>query len=183
MKYFERLAVGVDVLPLQHALQRRPDLWGENPLRTEFEGSPHHAAQDILLRFQSIPASVDDAKRHVMTSTACEWWPAWASLPQARALVFDLARRVEAAAIGRVMLTRLPVGKAIDPHVDEGSYAAAFDRYHIVVQSHPGSLFRASDEAVQMLTGEVWWFQNRVEHEVKNNSTDDRIHLIVDLQS
>ncbi len=185
MRYFERLAAGVDVLPLQHALQRHQDRWGENPLRTTFGGSPHHAAQDILLRFQAVPPDVDDAevKRRIMGVTDCEWWPAWGSFPQARPLVFDLARRVEAARIGRVMLTRLEPGKSIDAHVDGGAYSASFDRYHIVVQANPGCHFRAEDEVVQMNTGDVWWFQNRVEHEVKNNSDDDRIHLIVDLQA
>jgi hypothetical protein len=33
-----------------------------------------------------------------------------------------------------------------------------------------------------MRTGEVWWFNNAIEHEVVNNSADDRIHLIVDIR-
>ncbi len=184
MKYFELLAVGVDVLPLQHALHRHPNLWNENSLRSDFENSPHREAEDILLRFQAIPAGIEaaEAKQAVMQSLDCDWWPAWHQLPQARALVFDLLRRVEASRLGRVMLTRLASGGRIYPHPDQGIYSGAYDRYHIVVQAQPGCQFRAEDDTVQMRTGEVWWLQNRVEHEVANNSGDERIHLIVDLQ-
>ena len=35
---------------------------------------------------------------------------------------------------------------------------------------------------VNMLTGEIWWFNNQAEHEIINNSADDRIHLIVDIR-
>jgi aspartyl/asparaginyl beta-hydroxylase (cupin superfamily) len=34
-----------------------------------------------------------------------------------------------------------------------------------------------------MAAGEVWWFDNTVEHEVVNNSADDRIVLICDIRS
>ncbi len=182
--FFECLALGVDVVPLQHALHRQMERWGENPMRTNFPGSPHAAAQDILLRFQSIPHGIDaaQAKAHIMESLDCEWWPAWYQFPQARPLVYDLMRRVEASRIGRVMLTRLMPGKRIEAHIDEGAYASAFDRYHVVIQGAPGCVFRADTEEVQMRTGECWWFQNRVRHEVANNSADERIHLIVDLQ-
>jgi hypothetical protein len=33
-----------------------------------------------------------------------------------------------------------------------------------------------------MAPGEIWWFDNSVEHEVINNSAGDRIHLIVDVR-
>ena len=180
MRYFELLAVNVDVVPLQHALQRNPGLWNQNTLRTAHEDSPHAEADDIWLRFQ--PLNGEPVREKVMNSPDCEWYPAWHILPQARTLVFDLQRRVEASRIGRVIITRLPSGKRIKPHPDTGEYASAYDRYHIVLHALPGCQFRAEEDAVQMRTGEVWWFQNRVEHEVVNNSSDERIHLIVDLQ-
>jgi len=52
-----------------------------------------------------------------------------------------------------------------------------------VLQSQPGVDFRAGDEHVFMPTGSVWWFQNKEEHEVINNSADDRIHLVVDIRT
>jgi hypothetical protein len=34
-----------------------------------------------------------------------------------------------------------------------------------------------------MAPGEAWWFDNAQEHEVINNSADDRIHMIVDIRT
>jgi len=33
-----------------------------------------------------------------------------------------------------------------------------------------------------MRPGELWWFENAIEHEVTNNSANDRIHMIIDLR-
>jgi hypothetical protein len=52
-----------------------------------------------------------------------------------------------------------------------------------VVSSAPGVTFRCGDEKVHMETGEVWWFQNALEHEVINNSAHERIHLIIDIRT
>jgi hypothetical protein len=34
-----------------------------------------------------------------------------------------------------------------------------------------------------MQTGQVWWFQNALEHEVINNSAEARLHLIIDIRT
>jgi len=34
-----------------------------------------------------------------------------------------------------------------------------------------------------MRQGEIWWFDNSVEHEVMNNGADDRVLLIVDIRT
>ncbi len=179
MKHFELLAAGVDVLPLRHAIQRQPDLWDRHPQRQQMPGSPHAQVRDILLRFQDFQHATDVVA--IQSTLETVYFPAWYQLPQAHALVFDLARRVEACRLGRVMITSLPPGGKILPHADEGAYAEHFERYHIALQGLPGSTFRAGDETVTMLTGQCWWFRNTVEHEVVNASADDRIHLIVDL--
>jgi uncharacterized cupin superfamily protein len=51
------------------------------------------------------------------------------------------------------------------------------------LKSGPGCNFRCGDEEVFMRPGDVWWFQNAIEHEVTNNSGDDRLHLIVDIRT
>ena len=55
-------------------------------------------------------------------------------------------------------------------------------RFHVVLHGLPGSLYKCGDEVVCMRTGEVWWFQHREVHSVENNSSDTRIHLLVDLR-
>lgn len=186
MKHFLRIATNINVMPLLQALQRNTDLWNADRVRQDFTGSereviaqsPHAQVDDILLRFP------DSASATLGDELICHSRPALARLPQARPLVFGLMNQVEGTLLGRVMVTRLRPGKRILPHADtRGRYANSMMRYHIVLQSEPGAIFRAEDEQISMRAGEVWQFNAHAEHEVVNNSADDRLHLIVDIRS
>ena len=178
MRLFQRLAVGVDVLPLLHAIGRQPQLWNANTLRTKHPQSPHKAVDDIWLRFNELKPDLAE----VVNDLDCVNYPAFAALPQARSMLFDLMRRVEGERLGRVLVTRLAPGQKIEPHADLGAPATYYDRYHITLQNSPGSIFRCGDEQAFMAIGEVWWFDNTKVHEVVNNSGDDRITMIVDIR-
>ena len=91
--------------------------------------------------------------------------------------------RVEGERLGRVMVNKLRPGGRIYPHADTPAHAEYWDRYHVVLQSAPGANFRCGDEMVNMQAGGIYWFQNAIEHEVTNNSVDDRIHMIVDIRT
>jgi hypothetical protein len=82
-----------------------------------------------------------------------------------------------------VVVTKLPSGAIIYPHVDRGTSAEFYTRYQIALQSRPGALFHCEDETVNFRPGEVWWVNTRVTHSVVNNSDDDRIVCIVDIRS
>lgn len=178
MRNFQCLATSVDTIPLLNAIMRNPDLWNQNTLRTTHPGTVHSQVDDIWLRFNDV-----NNPDEVIDDTECINYPAWYVLPQARDLIFNLMRRVEGERLGRVLVTRLAPGCKIDPHEDHGAPATYYDRFHIVLNSAPGCLFRAGDETSQMAVGSVWWFDNKQEHEVINNSRDDRIHLIVDIRT
>jgi len=120
-----------------------------------------------------------------MADGASVWHPAAAELPQTKPLILNLMRFAEAYELNRVVITRLAPGRRILPHADDqGAYVhdPHRQRVHVVLQGLPGSLYRTGDETVQMLTGEVWWFNPLLEHEVQNNSADDRIHMLVDMR-
>jgi Aspartyl/Asparaginyl beta-hydroxylase len=176
VRHFQKIAEGIDVFPLLHAVSCQPDLWNQHPLRTTYPNSPHAQADDILIWFNSL----DQAPDAVINDREVEPYPAWRRLPQARVIVFDLLRRVEAVGLGRVMITRLAPGKAITPHADGGAPATYFERYQLMLQALPGVGFTAGNETVQMRTGEAWRFDNTQVHSVANNSADDRIALIID---
>lgn len=180
MKNFLRIAENVDVTPLNMALALHQDLWNTNPLRTTYPNTPHAEADDIWLRFN--PIASDTTNLQLMDAIECINYAPFIILPQARPLVFGLMARVEGERLGRCLITKLKPGARIKPHCDEGSPASYYERFHIVLQSAPGCMFRAGDEQVHMKTGEVWWFDNTQEHEVVNNSAADRTHLIVDIK-
>ena len=168
--------------PLLHAVVLHPELWNQFTLRTSHELTPHKEVEDIWLRFQDLKPYEDGDASKIVDEHESMNYPAWNLLPQARPIIFDLMRRVEGTRLGRVLITKLAPGKKIDPHVDGGSHAEYFSRYHVVLQGGPGSLVHCGGETVQMLSGEVWYFDNSVEHSVVNNSADSRVHLIVDIR-
>ena len=85
------------------------------------------------------------------------------------------------AKIARAKIVKLIPGKRVYPHTDRGEYYAIRDRYHLVLQS-TGSWMRAGDEEVRMHLGQLWWFDNKAVHEAINDSDQDRVHLIFDLE-
>lgn len=172
MRYFQKLVEGVQVLPVLHALVRKPHLWNVDRLRTTFEGTPHAQVDDVLLRFGK--ADGDDLEatdRAAMTETA------------AKPLLLNVMQLVSGSRLGRAVVTKLEPGRKIMPHADvKGAYCDYYTRYHLVLQGLPGSLFTCGDETVNMRTGELWYFDAHAEHSVMNNSPDDRIHLLVDVR-
>ena len=183
MRFHYKLAEGVDVRPLALALFRQPELWNEHRFRTQFPNTPHGDVDDIWLRFTDPEKCVSTG--NVIGDDRPVWLPPAAKLPEAKPIVLDLMRRVEAWCLDRVLITRLRPGGRILPHADkDGEYVQDPHRLraHVVIQGLPGSLYTTGGETVNMRTGEVWFFDAREVHEVVNGSSDDRIHLLVDVQ-
>jgi len=182
LRNFHRIYSGLNVIPLVHAVMRQPELWDQNTVRTTHQGSAHAQASDILLRYNVIPENPEDLALVIQDLENIDY-PAMKVLPQVRPILYDIMRLVEGERLGRVVITRLPPGGRITPHVDGGAPATYYDRYQVALQSGPGAVFRAGAEQVQMATGDVWWFDNTKEHEVINNSADDRLALILDIKT
>lgn len=187
MKNFHRITTGIDVLPLVLAIKRRPHLWKEDTYLRDYPQGPFKNIESIMLRFpvKGVYETEEELKNHLSTYDQHENvdYPPYKVLPEARPLVMGLMSRVEGERLGRVMINKISPGGVIYPHKDTPAHTEYYSRFHIVLQSQPGVVFRAGDENVYMATGEVWWFDNSQEHEVINNSADDRIHMIVDIRT
>jgi hypothetical protein len=193
MRNFQFIAT-IDPLPLLHAVTLRPDLWNSNRTRTWHPQSAHRVIDDILLRYNDFDAARgDDFVERVCSDLGAVNMPAFAALPQAVSVVFGLMARVMGEHLGRVFISRMAPGVCIPPHTDRIAEAEAlfpgkvppavyYDRYQIALKASPGVVFRADDEEVFMEPGSIWWFNNEVEHEVLNNSRDDRISMVVDIR-
>lgn len=171
-------------------LRIHPELWDENTLRTKHPGTAHSQVSDIWLMFNKLPTEHDINqaalfKDHLPVIDDRDVIPyrAWYRLPACRPLIFNIMRQQEAHRLGRVMITRLPPGKRIDPHKDGGAPATYFQRFQVALQCLPGNCFRIENEQVEFRTGDVWYIDNTKEHEVINNSEADRIVMIVDMRS
>lgn len=180
MRNFQLLCT-THVIPLMHQVQRQPQLWKADTYLRDYPQGPFGDVETIFLRFP--PASVTELERSQKDQHECVWMDGVLHLPAARTIIMQLMGLVEGERLGRVMINKLRPGGRIFPHADTPEHAEYWDRYHVCLQSTPGSNFRCGEETVSMKTGDVWWFQNANEHEVINNGSDDRIHLIVDIRT
>ncbi len=180
MRNFQQLST-FDPAVILNQIQRQADLWKADTYLRDYPQGPFGDTETIFLRFP--PASVTELERGQKDQHECVWMDGALHLPAAHGLVFSLMAKVEGERLGRVMINKLRPGGRIYPHADTPVHADYWDRYHLVLQSGPGCNFRCGAETVHMAAGSVWWFQNAIEHEVVNNSADDRIHLIVDIRT
>lgn len=180
MKHLQKIASGVDVLPLLLAVKQHPELWDQFTPRKIAPESPHTAMQDIWVRYNDIRNFADGDLSRFNDPHYPVWYPAYDALPQIRPIIFGLMARVEAVQLGGVLITKIPPGGRIESHVDRGWHVEHYNtKLYVVLQSNPQCLNRVEDEVVSMQAGEVWYFDNTREHEVVNNGDDDRITLIV----
>lgn len=189
MKNFMLLARDIDVRPLMLAIMRRPELWKEDTYLRDYPQGPFGEIESIMLRFpekrvfeQEEELAAYKAGEHFFDQHESIDYPAYAILPEARQIIRDLIHLVGGERLGRVMVNKINPGGRIFPHEDTPEHAAYYSRFHVVLQSAPGVDFRAGDEHAYMDVGEVWWFNNALEHEVINNSATERIHMVVDIR-
>lgn len=186
MQNFLKIAQGQTVMPLLLAIRQHPEYWAEDTYLRDYPQGPFGNVETIMLRFpvKRVVEQEEELKKINSLYDQHESidYPLYAQLPEARPLVMGLMAFVGGVRLGRVMINKLKPGGKIFPHADTPAHAEYYSRYHIVLQSSPGVVFRCADEQVYMGTGEVWWFNNKLEHEVINNSGEDRIHMIVDIR-
>jgi hypothetical protein len=187
MQNFQQIAANVDVLPLLLAIKLKPELWKEDTYLRDYPQGPFNQIESIMLRFpvKGVYETEEELKNHLSKYDQHENidYPAYKILTEARPLVMSLMTRVNGERLGRVMINKITPGGKIFPHSDTLSHAEYYSRFHIVLQSAPGVVFRTGNEQVYMPTGTCWWFNNKEEHEVINNSAEDRIHMIIDIRT
>lgn len=190
MNNFYKLLSGVNTTQLLmaiHALQKSSDIWKEDTYLRDYPQGPFGDVESIILRFptrsneetrRAIAGEIDNFDQHENYDT-----PSFKLLPEARKHIFDLMAFVSGERLGRCIINKINPGGVILPHCDSDPHSSYWDRFHIVLKSSAGCNFRCGDEWVAMETGDVWWFNNKIEHEVINNSDDDRIHLVIDIRT
>lgn len=187
MENFQLIATNVNVLPLVLAIKRRPELWKEDTYLRDYPQGPFGDCESIMLRFPPISFVETEKELADKQSTFDQHEnydrPEYKTLHEARPLIMALMTEVQGERLGRCIINKIKPGGRIYPHEDTPAHAEYYSRFHIVLQSAPGVVFIAGDEQVYMPTGSVWWFNNKLNHEVINNSAVDRIHLVVDIRT
>jgi hypothetical protein len=172
----ERIATNLNVQPLLAALESLPELWDQITVRQDYPGSAHHDTQAIFLRGPRVFTFED-----YMLSTVAFDYPAMEDLKTVLLpLMRPILHELDVSELGFVIIARLKAGGHIDAHVDEGTYADHYSRFHIALNDLPGATLTVGGQAQHYAPGECWWFNHKVEHFADNASDQDRIHLIFD---
>jgi hypothetical protein len=95
-------------------------------------------------------------------------------------IIKDL-ENIHNGSVAKVMFPRLKSNSKIHKHGDANEYLEIVRRHHIPIITNNNVFFYISDGVLNMLEGECWEINNMKEHEVINNSNEDRIHLIIDI--
>ena len=177
-KHFYILATDLPVQSILDNLNNHPELWNQNDLRTNHVGSAHTDVSDIWIRFNRPDAGFGQQ----VDSTTCYWYPASSSI-KVDEFLYGFMLTVRAEQLGRVIITKLPPGGKIASHEDKGPPAEFYQRFHLCLANEPGSVFRCGDEEFEPEPGTLYWINNAVEHSVENNSSADRLTMIVDVRT
>lgn len=81
---------------------------------------------------------------------------------------------------GRSRLMGLGPGGSVPEHIDINYYWRTHVRVHIAITTNPGVEFRVGGETAYMAPGECWVIDTFQSHEVHNQGTDQRVHLVID---
>jgi len=181
MRNFLKICEGINVEPIFFALQQNPQLWDQRTRRKDTAGSPHSGMSDIWVRYNDdteAQATGDYSKFNEMHYPI--WYPSINYLSMIKPLSIGLMSKMGATHLGGVLITRIGPGHGIDPHIDSNWHANFYNcKLYIPLQTNKKCYNRCEDEIIVMNTGDCWYFNNNVEHEVRNNGIDERVTLII----
>lgn len=166
-----------DVSYLQAELEANPQLWNQFTLRTR--AYQHRQVDDIWVRYNAWENFDEEAPAAFNEPHDSVWYPAASFLPSLKPMIYDLMRFVEGERLGGVLITRIPPGGEVRPHVDAGWHAGYYDKFAIQVKGHPKQAFCFEGEAHITVPGDIYSFDNSHTHWVTNDSLEERITLIV----
>ena len=172
MKYIKTLDRKVPVQLLLRQLALAQQIWNYHSDRTKRSHSPHHDASDIWVRY-------NESGRISALPHESAWYPHSAHIPAVREIVAHVMQLVRGERLGGVLITKIPAGGCVLPHIDEGWHANYYTKYAVQLQSHPDQAFCFEDGQHKTVAGDVYQFDNSQLHWVTNNSPIDRITLII----
>ncbi len=176
MDSFLKITDNLPVNLIVNSLEKHPELWDQNPQRRISEGSPHNEMVDIWARFGDIS---DGNLSRLRTEHDSIWYPFIDKLNGVKDICFTLMSMVDGERLGGVLITKLPAGKCISPHVDSGWHAQYYEKFYVALRNDEGSIFGFNDGEIKAESGDCYLFRNDRLHWVNNFSNSDRLSMIV----
>lgn len=166
----------IGVGALVHDLQDHPAWDRHTPRQEQYV---HAEMSDIWARYNAWENYHGDL-RAMSEPHESVWYPAAYEIPAIRLVVNDVLSNLDPVELGMVLITRIPPGGNVAPHVDEGWHATYYDdKYGVQLQGNEKQSFNFLDYSLVTHPGQVFWFDNSQEHWVINDSDEDRMTMIV----
>ena len=173
---FNKLPINFDVRNLKSFLSKC-DLWDKNPQRRIGAGSPHSGMVDIWVRFNDPTECIRTGE---WSTFGLEHESVWLEdVPDVKSIASKLMRYLGGVQLGGILITRLPKGGKIKPHTDIGWHAEYYDKYFVSIKNERGATFNFDDGVIEPTEGEVYAFRNDKNHWVENDSSSDRVAMII----
>jgi len=176
--------IHVDVVKINSFIDANPHLWNKYKQRTESSMSPHREVDDIWVRYNDIknydpqnPLAFHD--KHEST------WYIEDELfkSQISKICRVICDKYESShtEFGGILITRIPAGKQVYRHCDKGSWHAEYyrDKYLIPLKANENQSFNFDGQSVITPVGDIFSFNNLVDHWVLNDSDEPRVSLII----
>jgi hypothetical protein len=144
----------------------------------------HAGMLDIWVRFNALrnfnPKS-STALQDFNDEHESVWYPVADEVPEIRLAINDVLYHLgDERELGGVLITRMPSGAGIEAHVDGGWHAGYYpDKYGLQLKGAPGQSFNFEGASVCAMPGQVYWFDNSKVHWVVNESSIERMTMII----
>lgn len=167
---------GYNVAPLVDQLAAHPDVWNRHTGRTDAYGTPHKQVDDIWVRYNA-PENIGKPAFHEEHESS--WYPCVADIPAAWSLARRVWRQVGGWRLGGVLITRVPPGGRVEPHIDNGWHARVHDKFALQIKGNKDQAFCFDGHELRAEPGDLYTFDNSQTHWVINDSDEERITMIV----
>lgn len=167
---------GYDVSAAVEQLESQPDIWNTHTLRTE--AYQHRQVSDVWVRYNDW-ANWDGDVAAFNGPHESVWYPVIARIPAVWSLVRRVMRDVGGIELGGVLITRIPPGGRVEPHIDHGWHARHYEKFAIQIRGNDHQAFCFEDAELRPAPGDLYTFDNSRLHWVTNDSDEDRMTLII----
>lgn len=175
------VASGFDVAEAVKQLDAHPEVWNRHRQRTEMYGTPHNGVSDVWVRYRPWEQYTGDWPAfHAEHESA--WYPCLSLIPAVWSLARKVKRHVGADKLGGVLVTKIPPGGRVEPHVDGGWHASYYRKLGLQLKGNAQQVFWFEDSELRPEPGDLYEFDNSKLHAVYNDSDSERMTCIICLR-
>lgn len=176
--------IHVDVVKINSFIDANPQLWNKYKQRTESSMSPHREVDDIWVRYNDIKNYDPQSPLAFHDKHESTWYIEDELFKsQISKICRAICDKYESShtEFGGILITRIPASKQVYRHCDKGSWHAEYyrDKYLVPLKANENQSFNFDGQSVITPVGDIFSFNNLVDHWVLNDSDEPRVSLII----